>query len=59
MMGRRVERAALFHGIRLEDRVPGGHLLRRVDAVLDLGWVREHMAGHYSPLGRPSICAPS
>jgi transposase len=56
MMGRQVEQAALFYEFRLKDRVPTGHLLRRVDAVLDLNWVREHMASHYSTLGRPSIC---
>lgn len=56
MMGRQVEQAALFYTFCLEERVPSDHLLRRVDAILDLGWVREHMAGHYSTLGRPSVC---
>ena len=56
MMGRRVEQAALFYEFRLEERVPEGHLLRRVDGILDLSFVREHMAGHYSTLGRPSVC---
>lgn len=56
MMGQQVEHAALFYEFRLEERVPEGHLLRRVDAILDLSFVREHMAPHYSPLGRPSIC---
>ena len=56
MMGRQVEQAALFYTFRLEERVPSDHLLRRVEAILDLGWVREHMAGHYSTLGRPSVC---
>lgn len=55
MMGRQVEQGALFYEVRLEDRVPAGHLLRRVDAVLDLSWVREVMAPHYSSTGRPSI----
>lgn len=55
-MGRQVEQAALFYEFRLEERVPDGHLLRRVDAILDLGFVREHMALHYSVIGRPSIC---
>lgn len=56
MMGRQVEQAALFYEFRLEERVPDGHLLRRVDAILDLGFVREHMAAHYSVIGRPSVC---
>ena len=55
MMGRQVEQAALFYEFRLEERVPGDHLLRRVDAMLDLSWVRGHMAEHYSATGRPSI----
>lgn len=56
MMGRQVEQGALFYEFRLEERVPEGHLLRLVDAVLDLGFVREHMARHYSTMGRPSVC---
>ena len=55
MMGRQVEQGALFYEVRLEERVPAGHLLRRVDAVLDLGFVRRLMAPHYSSTGRPSI----
>lgn len=35
MMGRQVEQAALFYDLRLEERVPADHLLRRVDAALD------------------------
>lgn len=56
MMGRQVEQASLLYEFRLEDRVPAGHLLRRVDAILDLSWVRGYMAAHYSVIGRPSIC---
>lgn len=56
MMGRQVEQGALFYEFRLEERVPADHLLRRVDAVLDLSWVRERMARHYSATGRPSVC---
>ena len=36
--------------------VPAGHLLRRIDAVLDLSWLRGEMRPHYSHLGCPSIC---
>jgi len=32
-----------------------GYSLRQVDALLDLGSVREGMAKHYSGMGRPSI----
>lgn len=55
MMGRQVEQGLLLYEFNLEDRVPPGHLLRRVDAILDLGFVHEVMAGHYSAIGRPSI----
>ena len=54
-MGRQVEQAALFYEFRLEERVAADHLLRRIDAAIDLSWVRGHMAEHYSAMGRPSI----
>lgn len=54
-MGRQVDQGALFYEVRLEDRVPAGHLLRRVDAILDLGFVHELMAPHYARGGRPSV----
>ena len=55
MMGRQVEQGALFYEVRLEERIPTGLLLRRIDAILDLGFVREVMAPHYARGGRPSI----
>ena len=55
MMGRQVDQGALFYEVRLEDRVPGGHLLRRIDAILDLSFVYEVMAPHYARGGRPSV----
>ncbi|WP_375143790.1 hypothetical protein [Acuticoccus sp. MNP-M23] len=36
MMDRKIGQASLFYEFNLEDRVPAGHLIRRVDAVLDL-----------------------
>jgi transposase len=39
----------------VEEHVPADHPLRQADALLDLGFVREGMAKHYSALGRPSI----
>lgn len=35
--------------------LPRDHLLRRVDRLLDMGELREALACHYSPRGRPSI----
>lgn len=46
----------LFYEFCLDDRVPADHLLRRVDAVLDLSWLREELKPHYSEIGRPSVC---
>ena len=55
MMGRQVEQGLLFYEFRLEDRVPADHLLRKINALLDLGFVRNVMAKHYSMIGRPSV----
>jgi len=35
--------------------VPPDHLVRRIDAVLDLSWVHGELAPFYSHTGRPSI----
>jgi len=56
MMGRQARhQEPLFYAFRLEDRVPAGHLLRKIDAVLDLGDLRQQLAPFYSDTGRPSI----
>ena len=39
----------------LEDRVPADHHLRRIDAVLDLCWLRGELSPFYSPIGPRSI----
>ena len=46
----------LFYEFCLDDRVPADHLLRKIDAVLDLSWLREELKPHYSDIGRPSVC---
>ncbi len=57
MMGEAVGRQdRLFYEFDLDDMVPVGHLLRRIDAALDLSWLRGEMRAHYSHLGCPSIC---
>jgi transposase len=57
MMGEPVGRQdRLFYEFDLEEVVPADHLLRRIDAVLDLSWLRGEMRPHYSHLGCPSIC---
>ena len=45
----------LFYEFNLDDRIPANHLLRRIDAVLDLNWLRSEIAPFYSPTGCPSI----
>ena len=56
MMGEPVgSQDRLFYEFNLEDLVPPDHLLRKIDAVLDLSWLRGELAPHYSPIGRPSI----
>lgn len=45
----------LFYEFDLEDRIPANHLLRRIDAVLDLSWHRGELASSYSHTGCPSV----
>jgi transposase len=57
MMGERVgAQGRLFYEFCLEEVVPADHLLRRIDAVLDLSWLRSELAPYYSHLGCPSVC---
>ena len=56
MMGEPVGRQArLFYEFDLEDMVPGDHLLHRIDAVLELSWLRSELAPTYSHTGCPSV----
>ena len=55
-MGEQVGRQdRLFYEFCLDERVPGDHLLRRIDAVLDLSWLRAELAPYYSHTGAPSV----
>jgi transposase len=57
MMGERIgSQDRLFYDFCLEDVVPADHFLRRIDAVLDLSWLRSELAPYYSHLGCPSVC---
>ncbi len=57
MMGEQLGRQdRLFYEFCLEDRVPTDHLLRKIDAVLDLSWLRAALQPFYSHTGRPSVC---
>jgi transposase len=56
MMGRRASaQDRLFYSFNLEDHIPDNHLLRRIDQCLDFSGLHEHMAEHYSQIGRPSV----
>ena len=45
MMGRlKSEQAQLFYEIQLSDAVPEGHLVRKIDAALDLSWLHSEFA---------------
>ncbi len=56
MMGEQLGRQdRLFYEFDLEEMVPGDHLLRRIDAVLDLSWLRSELAPYYSQTGSPSV----
>jgi len=46
---------ALFYEFCLENYVPQVHLLRQIDALLDLSELRHHLSPFYSHTGRPSI----
>ena len=55
-MGRRENgQGQLFYAFDLDKVVPPDHLVRQIDAVLDLGWVHRELAPYYSHTGRPSI----
>ena len=56
MMGQAVGRQdRLFYEFDLDDIVPVDHLLRRIEAVLDLNWLRTELAPFYSHTGCPSV----
>lgn len=56
MMGRACDAGRSGAGARtIAAMLPRDHLLRRVDALLDMGELRAALAGHYSSRGRPSV----
>ena len=58
MMGRQTgDQSQLFYLFNLEERIPVGHLLRRINPVVTqvLSDLREKLEPFYSDLGRPSI----
>ena len=56
MMGRQEGgQAQFFYEFDLDKVVPDDHLVRQIEAVLDLSWVHKELAPYYSHTGRPSI----
>jgi len=55
MMGQQSGTESLFYYFRLEDQIPEDHLLRLLDRLVDLSFVRERLKSFYSSTGRPSI----
>jgi transposase len=56
MMGRqRGGQGQFFYAFDLDKVLPADHLVRQIDAVLDLSWVHKELAPYYSHTGRPSI----
>jgi transposase len=56
MMGRREDDQVQFlYAFDLDKVVPADHLVRQIDAVLDLSWVHRELRPYYSHTGRPSI----
>src|SRR6202790_5518971 len=55
MMGMQTAPAQLFYDFCLDDHIPEGHLLRRIDQFIDLEKVRTELRPFYSSIGRPSI----
>jgi transposase len=56
MMGQRAGgQGQFFYAFDLDKVVPADHLVRQIDAVLDLNWVHKELAPYYSHTGRPSV----
>jgi transposase len=56
MMGRREDSQVQFlYAFDLDKVVPADHLVRQIDAILDLSWVHRELRPYYSHTGWPSI----
>lgn len=56
MLGRQESgQGQFFYSFDLDKVVPVDHLVRQIDAFLDLSWVHNELAPFYSHTGRPSI----
>lgn len=55
MMGIKSYQEKMFYNFSLSNRIPEDHLIRRIDKVVDLRFVRELVADKYSHTGQRSI----
>jgi transposase len=56
MMGRlQRDQGQFFYSFYLDEVVPPGHLVRRLDRDLDVGWLHNALSPYDSHTGRPSI----
>ncbi len=55
MLGRKTLEAKLFYRVSLKERVTEDHLLRRVAAAVDFGFVRRLTARFYGHTGQPGV----
>jgi hypothetical protein len=63
MIGRlKIDHGQLFYEFHLEDAVPEDHLMRKIDAALDLSWLRQRTCPSLfvdgSPVGRSGTDDP-
>lgn len=49
------EQGQFFCVFSLDEVVPPDHLVRQIDAALDLSWMHMELLPHYSQASRPSI----
>jgi len=52
---KRLEPKLFYTGLALEDRIPAGHLLRRIQEQIDLRFVREEVSALYGRCGHESL----
>jgi len=55
MMGHKVFQEKFFYDFSLSRRIPGDHILRRLNEVVDFSFVRRLTAQFYSHTGQPSV----
>ena len=55
MMGAKISDFAPLSDLSLEGLVPNDNFYRRLEATLDLSFVRELVKGCYASWGRPSV----